>query len=552
MRIAIPGSSRAQDESPTTLAAPEERVEISVILRPNPDAPSQLDPMLSLPAQREYAEPQDFAATEADIAALGDFAQEHGLGIESTDANRRTVVLSGRVDKLNSAFKVSLAYRDEPEGSSRCHAGEVTIPTHLENIIVGIFGLESCAVAVPHYRHSPAAEAIEAREAGYSPDQLGSWYAFPETHQDTTLDGTGQCIGILALGGTYNPADIATYFKEIYGKPPPRITTVPINGAALQPGDQPFGDHEVMLDVVVAASIAPQAHIVVYVAPDSSSRSFYDAASTAIYDQENRPSVISTSWGGMEKKDWPHPPILVSWTHNGMHCFDALLREAAFQGISFCAASGDCGSSVAVTAGPMGSIVMVDFPASSPYALGCGGTLVPSLDAPRSAEVVWNDLAALMAGAPTPMSGGSSSGGISEVFPLPDYQQSADIPGAAYGQSARGVPDVAAHAAAAPGYLVIDQGEFSTMGGTSAGAPLWAGLIARLNQAIGQRVGFINPLLYHLQLKQRREVLFPITRGCNGAYHAAPDLDWNACTGLGTPDGQKLLDALLGAQPGST
>ena len=84
------------------------------------------------------------------------------------------------------------------------------------------------------------------------------------------------------------------------------------------------------------------------------------------------------------------------------------------------------------------------------------------------------------------------------------------------------------------------------MGGTSAVAPLWAGLIARFNQAIGQRVGFINPLLYHLQLVEHKQVLSPVTRGCNGAYFAAPDLDWNACTGLGSPNGQNLLDALLG------
>jgi hypothetical protein len=179
----------------------------------------------------------------------------------------------------------------------------------------------------------------------------------------------------------------------------------------------------------------------------------------------------------------------------------------------------------------------VDYPASDPLCLGCGGTLLQPTPTGVS-EVVWH-----------PGQNDGTGGGVSRVFPLPDYQVSAGVPTAAnpIGPIMRGVPDVAGDASQESGYHVLCDGQFfpdpanqvPPVGGTSAVAPLWAGLIALLNQGLGRRLGFVNPQLYALSASG---AFRDITSGNNGDYQAGAG--WDACTGLGTPDGQKLLAAL--------
>ena len=148
-----------------------------------------------------------------------------------------------------------------------------------------------------------------------------------------------------------------------------------------------------------------------------------------------------------------------------------------------------------------------------------------------SSEVVWND-----------PNGGATGGGISDQFPVPDYQQNAGIPPSANSSKnvGRGVPDVAASADPNSGYAIRVDGEDAVVGGTSAVAPLWAGLVALLNQSIGKPVGFLNPTLYGLA--PQSGVFRDITEGNNGAYSAGPG--WDACSGLGVAVGTKLLEAL--------
>jgi kumamolisin len=151
-----------------------------------------------------------------------------------------------------------------------------------------------------------------------------------------------------------------------------------------------------------------------------------------------------------------------------------------------------------------------------------------------SSEVVWND----------GTDGGATGGGVSDHFPLPNYQESAGVPPSANagGRVGRGLPDVAADADPATGYTVRIDGQNTVVGGTSAVAPLWAGLIALLNQALGKPVGFLNPTLY--ALSSSSGVFRDITSGNNGAYSAGRG--WDACSGLGVADGTKLLTALSG------
>jgi len=180
--------------------------------------------------------------------------------------------------------------------------------------------------------------------------------------------------------------------------------------------------------------------------------------------------------------------------------------------------------------------VHCDFPASSPHALGCGGTkLVGNVSTSTiTSEVVWNELASRE---------GAGGGGVSDVFDLPSWQSTAGVPTLGSGKSGRGVPDVAGNADPVTGYLVVVNGQRQPIGGTSAVAPLWAGLIARLAQATGKRFGMLQPLVYAGVTPGTAAPGFnDITEGNNGAYKAGPG--WDACTGLGTPNGTALLTRL--------
>jgi kumamolisin len=518
---------------------PADVMQVSVILRHRADGgliPSIEDIGSRLPADRTYLSRAAFGAAHGaapeDVAQVVAWAKRHRLSAVA-HAPRRTVTLEGTPDAVASAFGISFRTHRHALGDFRRPDGVVAVPEPLTGLVDVVLGLDSIPVAQPRFRHhTPAPDAPPA----YLPGEVAERYAFPPH-----LDGTGQCIGLIVLGGALHTKNLTTYFREVLKRKPPEIVVVPVNGARPVWGANPVADTEAMLDVQIAGALAPGARIVVYTAPDSSSRSFYDATSTALYDEEHAPSVLSTSWGGMEVRDWPHPPFLVTWTPEAIAAFHGLLQEAVYLGVTFCAASGDSGSSIPMRLTPFGSLPMVDFPASSPCALACGGTRLSG-----KREVVWNDLAEVRMMGDEPMNGGATGGGVSRFFPLPAYQQAARIGEAAYGQLRRGIPDVAGHAANDPGYRVMVNGALGAVGGTSAVAPLWAALIARINQGLGVPAGFLHPLLYRFQLEEVRSVFHPITEGCNGAYYASPSLPWNACTGLGRPDGTALLAALSG------
>ena len=206
-----------------------------------------------------------------------------------------------------------------------------------------------------------------------------------------------------------------------------------------------------------------------------------------------------------------------------MLSFDQAFQEAAALGVTVCCAAGDDGSNDGVRDGQP----HVDFPASSSFALGCGGTNLSSTGPTITSEVVWND-----------PGDGATGGGVSRQFALPPWQANAGVPPSPVpGIRGRGVPDVAGDASPATGYIILVDGQLTTVGGTSAVAPLWAGLIALLNELKGKPVGYLNPYG-----PTSKGVFHDITQGNNGAYAAGPG--WDACTGLGSPDGAKLLNAL--------
>ncbi len=341
----------------------------------------------------------------------------------------------------------------------------------------------------------------------FSPLEIASLYGFPKD-----LDGTGQCIGFIHLGGGYLPADITSYAKGM-GRPEPVLIDRSVGGATNQATS---GASElVTLCLQVAVAIAPRARMLTYFAPNTD-RGLHDAVTAAIGDDEN-PSVLSISWGAPESQ----------WTLDALRSLNTAFQAAVDKRITICCAAGDRG----FKDGIKGGSAHVDFPASSPYVLGCGGTRLTATATAISDEVVWGSGSEFATG-----------GGVSDIFPLPPWQAPAGVPESINPgkRQGRGVPDVAAHADPSCGYRFLFKGHATAIGGTAVATPVWACFIALLNQGVGSRLGYFNPLLY--QALGPAGAFRDIVQGNNGGYSARPG--WDPCTGWGSPDAAKLLVAL--------
>jgi kumamolisin len=459
---------------------------------------------------------QRHSADSDSIARVESFARQHKLLVKEKSPARRTVILSGTVAAMNEAFGVELKEYEYPSGRYRGRTGLVHLPAALRKVVEGVFGLDNRPQAKPHFRRRQGLGGVRAAAVSmsYTPIQVAALYDFP-----TGVDGAGECIALIELGGGYNPTDLSNYWSQLKLPQIPSVSAVSIGNGSNNPTGDPNGpDAEVMLDIEVSGAIAPAAKIVVYFA-ENTDAGFLNAITTAVHDSTNSPSVVSISWGGPES----------SWTQQAMTSMDEAFQSAAAMGVTVCVAAGDDGSTDGVTDG----LNHVDFPASSPNVLACGGTELVASGNAITSEAVWNELA---------NNEGATGGGISDVFPLPSWQTGAGVPPSANPNHnvGRGVPDVAGDADPTTGYVTLVDGNPEVIGGTSAVAPLWAGLIALINQSIGKPAGFINPLLY--QDASTAADFNDITSGNNGAYSAGPG--WDACTGLGSPIGIKMATSL--------
>ena len=519
--VILHGSERTPIKNAQKLAPadPNERLEVSVIIRRSGREAmrARVAELANGRRTTAYLSREEFGnlhgADPADMAAIRRFATAHGLSAVQEHAARRTVVLSGTVEQFSNAFHVQLQQLSDARGTYRGRTGPIQIPAELSGVIEAVLGLDNRPQAKPHFRMRPssngAKKAATPAPVSFTPTQVASLYGFPNG------TGEGQCVAIIELGGGFRTADLQAYFKGL-DAPVPKVSAISVDHATNTPTGKIDGpDGEVMLDIEVVGAIAPAAKIVVYFAPNTDA-GFLDAVTTAIHDTINRPAVISISWGGPES----------SWTAQAMTVMDDAFQAAATMGITVCVASGDSGSSDGVADGND----HVDFPASSPFALACGGTSLQASETAITSEVVWNDGA----------NGGASGGGISNFFPTPGWQtgkKATTSKGTTLALTRRGVPDVAGDADPQTGYSVRIDGTNTVIGGTSAVAPLWAGLIARLNQTTGSPAGYLNPLLYN-----KPQALRDIITGSNGDFGAATG--WDACTGLGTPNGPALPGAM--------
>jgi kumamolisin len=605
--VRLPGSERGSlpDVTQTAPLNTQERAEVTLVLRRRAELPEEIVAGPTVLSSDELAE--RYGADPADVDLVSRELGGRGLAVTSVHAVTRRVKMAGTLGDLSSAFGTTLRQVSSPDPrgrgrvTHRYREGPLYLPAALDGIVTAVLGLDTRPQAQPRFQ-TPR-DAAAAKGTSYTPNQVADIYDFP-----AGTDGTGQTVAVIELGGGFTTSDLDAYFGSL-GIPTPSITAASVDGATNNPGDTSEASVEVNLDIDVIGAAAPGAAQIVYFAPNNGDQGFVDAISAAA-EATPAPIAISISWGQSEDK----------WTAQGMQAMNQAMSDAAALGISVCAAAGDNGSSDGVNDGQ----VHVDFPASSPYALGCGGTklIADPATGTVSSEVVWNELAS---------GEGAGGGGVSDQFPLPSWQANAGVPARASAQPAaagaasaaagstdagstdgdstngdstdagstdeeidsehrrrhptggggggnggtgggggnggsggsggsgssgsggsggsgaggRGVPDVAGNADPTTGYQIYSGGQAQVVGGTSAVAPLWSALIARLAQASGKRFGLLQPLVY-AGVSPGTDVpgFRDITSGNNGAYSAGPG--WDACSGLGVPDGTALLSRLEG------
>ncbi len=492
----------------------DQRIEVSIYLRPRDQHQTQQTALTgSIDQRRLQLAQQRASAHRDDFRRVEEFISEHGLSVVSIDPARRLLRASGTPACMESAFGAKLGLYEENGSTYRARTGTLEVPQDLHGLVESVLGIDGRPVA-----HTRIVRPRAAQPASVEPNQMGKLYDFP-----TSVTGAGVTIALIELGGGFRSTDTATAFKAM-GLTAPRVIAVSVDGGINdQSGSD--ADGEVALDIQVAGGVAPGAEIVVYFAPNTDA-GFADAISQAAHDTTNRPSIISISWGGAE----------TGWQPQAVTTMNTVLQEAGSLGISVFVASGDNLATDNVGDGT----AHVDFPASSPYAIGCGGTHISFSGTRISHEVVWNDGTS------------GTGGGISDLFPVPAFQAHANLPASVNGgRRGRGVPDVAGNAAPASGYVVVVDGKSEVVGGTSAVAPLWAGLTALISQKASHPVGFLPDFLY-ANIASNAGLLTQITKGNNKpegsklGYDAGPG--WNACTGLGRPNGQALFAALTGAE----
>jgi kumamolisin len=593
--VQLAGSERRSlpDVTETAPLNTDERAVITVVLRRRAALPAEIVEGPTVLSHAELGE--GYGADPADVDLVSRELTSRGLEVTEVHPTTRRVKVAGSLGDLSRAFGTTLRQVSSPAPSGhgrvthRYREGPLYVPAALAGVVTAVLGLDTRPQARPHFRvrgetgsgsgsGGPAPEAA-ARGTSYPPNQVGQLYNFPA---GTT--GAGQTVAVIELGGGFTASDLDAYFGGL-GIAVPSISAVGVDGASNNPPDPSGASVEVNLDIDVIGAAAPGAAQIVYFAPNNGDQGFVDAISAAV-GATPPPIAISISWGQSED----------SWTAQGLSAMNAAMSDAAAMGITVCVAAGDNGSSDGVNDGQ----VHVDFPASSPYALACGGTklLADAATGTVSSEVVWNELAS---------GEGAGGGGVSDQFTQPTWQNNAGVgaraasqpgataaagsaPAAASGDSGgdsadvnaeyhrrhhgsgggsgsgsggsgsggsgsgsggssatgwRGVPDVAGNADPVTGYQIYSGGKGQVVGGTSAVAPLWSALIARLAQATGKRFGLIQPLLYAGVSPGAAVPGFrDITSGNNGAYAAGPG--WDACSGLGSPDGTALLNRMQG------
>jgi kumamolisin len=499
-RVTITGSEKPADARATLVAAvdPNEPIAVTVRLRPDQAIPDEY-------AGQSRAEfEQLHGARPADIAGVGAFARDYGLAVGRVNPAERTMTLRGTAAQMHAAFGADLARYRTADETYRGRVGGISVPQPLAEVITSVTGLDDGTVSTSHRVTAQATPAAQ----GHTPLDVARAYHFPGG------DGTGEHVGVISLGGRYDDRVQAAYLKGL-GVPHVAFNVVKVDGGADLPADPgPTGEN--MLDAEMIGALVPNADKTLYVTGNTD-RGFLDAISTALHDSHHN-NAISISWGGPEAR----------FTPQTLRAFNELFKEARAMGVSVFSAAGDNGATDGIPDGKL----HVDFPSSSPSVIASGGTkLTTTADGSIAKETVWNELRHKQ---------GATGGGISEINPKPPGQAQLPIGG-------RGVPDIAGNADPTTGFRMLvplgaGKAGLELVGGTSAVAPLYAALAARLEQNLGHAIGDLQQAIYAAPAGAFHDV----TTGNNGGYKAQPG--WDAATGRGSVDGSALL-AYLRARP---
>lgn len=531
--VVLAGSKRAKDASASRIGDvdPNAQIELTIgLVGPKlPGADQHVGETLS-PA--ELAE--RFSARKEDADKVARSLQKYGISVVDVSLETRSMRVRGTAKAVESAFKPGLAImRSAREGEYRGREGSIVIPRDLKGLVTGVYGLDTRRMA--KRRSVPAAQHAIAL-APLTPADLERRYSFPPG------DGAGQIIAIAEFGGGYFADDTAAYCSK-FQRPTPSVQAVAVDAPAYtlqqilalpkQRRNEELGASiEVMMDVQVIAGLCPRASIAVYFSTFDQ-RGWIDLLDKVI---AARPAVLSISWGLAEDYE--------GWSANALAAIDDRLNALRLLGVTTCVSSGDDGSGDQLDDGR----AHVDFPASSPFVLSVGGTMLKASGA-GAEEVTWWEAP----GRRTGSGGGATGGGVSTVFDRPSWQ---NVKVTSLNQGSidgRVMPDVSA-LAGEPLYDLVFVGRSSPNGGTSASAPLWAALIARVYSRLpaAKQRRFLTPMLYAKGpsgVAVGKVASRDITVG-NNASHPEPGKGYkakagfDAVTGWGVPDGVKLLGEL--------
>ena len=514
-------------------SAPAETITATLILRRRPGSAPLKDLAFfrTTPASgRRHLSHKEFAdlhgAAQTDLDKVADFAHANGLEVVESDAARRSVVVRGPAAQINKAFAVNLQHYQSPFGAYHGHEGPANLPADIADIVETVVGLDNRQVPARHYTADPP------NTKSITPQQVATLYNFPKG------TGSGQTIGIyeMAIGNSkpgYSMTDVTATFKAFGGNLiVPQITDVSVD----EETNTGVTDGETLLDITVSGAIAQQAKLAVYFAAGASNQNIIHALQRMIHPGagDPEPTVISISYG------WS-PDDTTEFTSSAEYNqMSQLFQDAAHLGITVLVSSGDSGAQFLSKTKAEAS-----YPATDPWVLACGGTTIGGVNGTNFTEYVWNDS---WKGIGQSEQHGATGGGISGFFPIPDYQQNTQLPTAlTTGKAGRGIPDVAGNASPISGYPQSQGGQVGGGGGTSAVAPLYAGLIAVINANLGNPVGFINPILYSLAQTVFHNISAP-PGPANNSYGRVTGYPatagWNACTGLGSINGMALQDQL--------
>jgi pseudomonalisin len=435
-----------------------------------------------------------FAPSQASVGAVESWATAHGLQVASVSPDRLLVKLSGSTTALGSALGVSFDRFSAADGSSYVSStGVAALPASLASTVAAISGLSDLSRAQLDTAHrTGAATPGLSIPASYGPQELSSLYG-----ASASQTGSGQSVSVIAEGDLSQPKRDLAQFESHFGLP--AVTWNQINVGKASSDTE--GDDEWDLDTQYSTGFAPGVRQVnVYVGSSLENEDILATVDRWVTDDSS--SQASFSAGECE---------LLAKAAGFTESLDTVLAEAAAQGQTLFTSSGDTGSQCPALIGlnglPLG-LPGVNYPASSPSAIGVGGTTVLG-EGPN--EIGWY----------------AGGGGTSAIEATPSWQQSA---GGSFLGVQRGVPDVALDADPNSGYIVIVNGEEVVIGGTSASAPSWQGIWARAQGAHGDALGFAGPVIYGTE----PEAAFnDVTIGANGLFADTPG--WDYVTGRGTP-----------------